>query len=156
MRSYDRALPIALLRARESTLRPFRAHLDAHGVTVQQWRVIRALAEDKALTPTELSERCVLLAPSLTRMLKAMTERGLVARVADDDGRRRRVQLTDAGRALYDSAAVQSRAIYQRIETVFGPEKMETLLDLLVELRDVVEADDELAQIRLDADADIS
>ncbi|MBV0911781.1 homoprotocatechuate degradation operon regulator HpaR [Anianabacter salinae] len=156
MRSYDRALPIALLRAREATLRPFRAHLDAHGLTVQQWRVIRALAEGAALTPTELAERCVLLPPSLSRILRAMTDRGLVEPAADQDARRRRVRLTTEGRALYDSAAVQSRAVYDRIETVFGAGRMETLLDLLVDLQDVVEADPVLAKNGIDGGDDIT
>lgn len=156
MRRYDRALPIALLRAREATLKPFRAHLDAHGITVQQWRVIRALAEGEALTPTELAERCVLLPPSLTRMLKTLTEAGLLERVADDDARRRRVGLTDAGRALYDRASVQSRAIYERIEEVYGADNLERLLDLLEDLRDKVDADTRLHQIPLDVDSDTS
>ncbi len=154
MRSYDRALPIALLRAREATLRPFRAHLDAHGLTVQQWRVIRALAEGEALTPTELAERCVLLTPSLTRMLKAMTERGLVAPAPDSDARRRRVTLTDAGRALYERAAVQSRDVYQRIEAAFGADRMELLLDLLTDLRDSVDADPALSDDGVDSPMD--
>lgn len=139
MRETDRALPIALLRAREATLRPFRAHLDRHGVTVQQWRVIRALAEGGPMTASELAERCVLMPPSLSRILKTLSERGLIARIADDDARRKRMELTPGGRALFDRMSVTSEEIYRRIEAAFGPERMEELLDLLIDLRRAVE-----------------
>jgi len=140
MRPYDRALPIALLRAREATLRPFRAHLDGHGVTVQQWRVIRALAEGAAMTPTDLAERCVLMPPSLSRILKTLTARGLVEQVGDAaDGRRKRVAIAVGGRALYDRVAGRSDEIYAELEAAFGADRMDRLLDLLVDLHRVAD-----------------
>lgn len=139
MRGYDRALPIALLRAREATLAPFRHDLDKIGLTVQQWRVIRVLAEGEARTAGALSELCVLMPPSLSRILKNLTERGLIARVEDDDARRRRVRLTDDGRRKYEEMALRSAEIYDRLEAAFGPARMETLLDLLTELREVAD-----------------
>ncbi|HEU0223178.1 MAG TPA: homoprotocatechuate degradation operon regulator HpaR, partial [Paracoccaceae bacterium] len=57
-RPYDRALPIALLRAREATMRLFKPHITAQALTLPQWRVIRALAEAGQLDATELSDRC--------------------------------------------------------------------------------------------------
>lgn len=136
MRGYDRALPIALLRAREATLAPFRHDLDKVGLTAQQWRVIRALAEGEPRTAGELSEICVLMPPSLSRILKSLTERGYIARVEDDDARRRRMRLTTAGRAKYDEMAARSAEIYARLEDAFGTERMEELLDLLIDLRE--------------------
>jgi homoprotocatechuate degradation regulator HpaR len=140
MRSFDRALPIALLRAREATLAPFRADLDKIGLTVQQWRVIRALAEGEPRTAGELAELCVLMPPSLSRILRSLTARGYLARVDDDDGRHHRVRLTPEGAAKYTEMAGQSAAIYARLEAAFGTEKMEKLLDLLGELRETAEA----------------
>ncbi|GKY87199.1 homoprotocatechuate degradation operon regulator, HpaR [Sinisalibacter aestuarii] len=138
-------MPIALLRARESTLAPFRADLDRIGLTVQQWRVIRALAEGEPRTAGELSEICVLMPPSLSRIMKALTERGFIARVEDGDARRRRVRLTAAGREKYAEMAERSAEIYARLEAAFGTDRMEALLDLLTELRetsDRLNADD--------------
>lgn len=139
MKAYDRALPIALLRAREATLAPFRRELDAIGLTVQQWRVIRVLAEGAPRTAGELSELCVLMPPSLSRILKALTAAGLIARVEDEDARRRRVALTAAGQKKYDEMAGKSAAIYARLETAYGTERMEQLLDLLTALREVAD-----------------
>ncbi len=140
LKSLDRALPIALLHAREATLKPFRHELDQIGLTVQQWRVIRVLAEGKPCCATELAERCVLMPPSLSRILKNLTERGLIERVKDADGRRRRVKISPAGERKYQEMSVKSAKIYESLEGRFGEEKMETLLDLLTELREVAEA----------------
>ncbi|HFQ15192.1 MAG TPA: MarR family transcriptional regulator [Rhodobacteraceae bacterium] len=141
MKNYDRALPIALLRAREATLRPFRKELEQIGLTVAQWRVVRALAEGEALSASDLSELCVLMPPSLSRIMKNLSERGLIERVESRDARRRMVQITPAGREKYAAMAGKAAEIYRRIEAAFGPDKMEALLDLLVELREVVEAE---------------
>ena len=140
MKAYDRALPIALLRARDATLAPFRRELDAIGLTVQQWRVIRVLADGAPRTAGELSELCVLMPPSLSRILKALTKRGLIARVEDEDARRRRVELTAAGVEKYSEMAGKSAEIYARLEAAYGTDRMEQLLDLLTNLREVADA----------------
>ena len=141
MKNYDRALPIALLRAREATLRPFRKELEQIGLTVQQWRVIRALAEGEALSASALSEMCVLMPPSLSRIMKNLTERGLIERVEDSDARRRMVRIAAKGQEKYDAMSGRAAEVYERIELAFGATKMEQLLDLLVELREAVERD---------------
>lgn len=137
MRELDRALPLALLHAREATLKPFRQQLDKLGLTVQQWRVIRVLAEGRPKNASELAELCVLMPPSLSRILKALTERGLIERVDDTDARRRKVQITEAGMEAYHAHAGRAAEIYKRLEDGFGEERMELLLDLLTELREV-------------------
>ncbi len=142
MKNYDRALPIALLRAREATLRPFRKELEKIDLTVQQWRVIRVLAEGEARSASALSELCVLMAPSLSRILKNLSERGLIERVEDEDARRRMVRITPEGMEKYSAMAGRTAEIYQRMEDAFGSDKMETLLDLLTELREVVKRED--------------
>ena len=45
MRAFSRSLPMQLLRAREAVMQRFRPMLHQHGVTEQQWRVIRVLVE---------------------------------------------------------------------------------------------------------------
>lgn len=141
LQKLERALPIALLHAREATLKPFRNELDQIDLTVQQWRVIRVLAEGRACCATELAERCVLMPPSLSRILKNLTERGLIERVDDSDARRRRVQITASGQAKYDDMSGKAARIYEDFETRFGKEKMEKLLDLLNELYEVIGTD---------------
>ncbi len=134
-RSTRLALPMALLRARETVMARFRPLLDAHGINEQQWRVIRVLAEHDSLDASELAAKANILAPSLTRMIRSMDERGLIYRGRDDgDGRRVVLSITPAGRALIDAVAPDTARIYAGIDAEFGAERMVALLALLDEL----------------------
>ena len=100
-RATRQSLPMSLLRAREAMMSHFRPLLDSHGVNEQQWRVIRVLAEAGQTDASKVAERAHILAPSLTRMIKAMTERGLIEKARDaGDGRRVMLTITPAGLAL--------------------------------------------------------
>ena len=137
IRGYERALPIALLRAREATMRLFKPHVDAAGLTLPQWRVIRALAEGGAHDAAELAEKCAVLPPSLSRMLVHLETRGLVARDrGEGDGRKIVLTLTDEGWALFNETAPRSEAIYRRLESRFGADRMADLLSELDALRE--------------------
>ena len=137
---YERSLTVALLRARESTMRRFKKYADAADLSLPQWRVLRALADGEPLDAGTLCQRCVILPPSLTRILRAMGERGLLRPVECTDARRHMVTLTPAGQALFDSLVVQSEVSRLEIETAFGPGRMQHLLDLLNDLREITEA----------------
>lgn len=139
LRGFESSLPIALLRAREATMRRFKPHVDAHGLTLQQWRVIRALADHGPMDATTLAEKCVILPPSLSRIFRTLEDRGLIAPIKSPDARRHTVALTDAGRAIHDRMAGRSEAIYREIEETFGRENMDQLLRLLSELRSVAD-----------------
>lgn len=136
---YERSLTVALLRAREVTMRRFKRFSDAENLTLPQWRVIRALADGEPLDAGTLCQRCVILPPSLTRILRALAERGLIAPVASPDARRHTVTLTAAGTALFDRLVVRSEGIRHRIDASFGEARMQELLDMLNDLRIVAE-----------------
>ena len=87
-----RNLPMLLLQAREAVMAQFRPILNAHGVTEQQWRVLRALWQSEAsepLEPRQLSDACQIVGPSLAGVLKRMEETGWVqrAKMASDQRR---------------------------------------------------------------------
>ncbi len=130
-----RALPIALLRAREAMMSHFRPMLDRHGVNEHQWRVIRVLAEAGPLDASEVAARTHILAPSLTRMIKAMAERGLISRARDEgDGRRVVLMIAPAGADLLRKVGPDSTAIYADLEARFGKDRMDALIMLLDDL----------------------
>jgi homoprotocatechuate degradation regulator HpaR len=134
-RDTRRSLPIALLRAREAVMGRFRPILAAHDVTEQQWRVIRVLGETSPLDATELADRACVLAPSLTRIIKALEDRGLITRERDaSDGRRVMLAIAPAGIALLREVTPESRAVYADLEARYGAEQIERLLDMLDEL----------------------
>ncbi|WP_121067377.1 homoprotocatechuate degradation operon regulator HpaR [Chachezhania antarctica] len=125
-----RTLPITLLRLRERLMSEFRPILSAHGVTEQQWRVLRVLMESDVITATELAERACILAPSLSRILKTLDERGLIAMDRNPgDGRRARIRLSDDGFAFIRKVSPESIKAYERIEARIGPDRINALLN---------------------------
>ena len=134
-RERRRSLAIGLLKAREAVMSHFRPILADHDVTEQQWRVLRALSEAGQLDATEVAEKAFILAPSLTRMLRSLEERGLITREKDEaDGRRVLLALAPAGQAVIDEVMPDSRRVYADIDARFGKKRIEALLDMLEEL----------------------
>ncbi|MEX0348429.1 MAG: homoprotocatechuate degradation operon regulator HpaR [Paracoccaceae bacterium] len=133
----SRSLPIALLRAREQVMGPVRAMLTDVGITEQQWRVLRVLDEDGPQDPTRIAEQACLLLPSLTRILQNLESKGLIERETDPSDRRRQiVGVTSDGKKIISDNLHKSIALLEATRARLGPEKYETLLDLLNELDD--------------------
>jgi len=133
LRSFERSLPMALLRARETVMGRFRPILAAHGLTEQQWRVLRALDDqDATVSVGELADATFLLGPSLSRMLASLDERGLVKRSAGtSDARRADIGITSKGRALVAKVAPASEAAYRQIEAQVSIDDLAELFALL-------------------------
>jgi homoprotocatechuate degradation regulator HpaR len=143
MRTFSQSLPMALLRAREAVMRRFRPGLRQHGVTEQQWRVLRALAHSGPMEVTELASATFLLAPSLSRILPDMEARALIKRTqADADLRRNVISLEPKGLRLIVSHAPFSEATYAEIARSFGSERLSHLFLLLQELEEVLQTRD--------------
>mgnify|MGYP000152976290 CR=1 FL=1 len=139
LRRTSRSLPIALLRARETVMGPVRNMLAASGVNEQKWRVLRVLDETGPLDQSLLAEKACLQLPSLTRILRALSERGLIKQVDCADARRHMVTLTEAGTTLFQKLVGASENTRREIDMAFGEEKMMLLLDMLNELRIVTD-----------------
>lgn len=134
LREFGHSLPMELLKAREAAMARFRPMLRRHGLTEQQWRVIRVLAEYEGIDASELARRSLLLAPSLSRIFQFLESAMLIRRTADRaDQRRSLFSLTSKGRALYEQVAVESEALYGKIESEFGSDRIDALYELLAE-----------------------
>lgn len=140
LRAFSTSLPMSLLRARESVMQHFRKSLRTHGVTEQQWRVIRAISAAGELDVNELVRRTLLLGPSLSRILRGLETSGHIKRRIDaEDHRRNVLSLTDKGEDLIRQHAPQSRYIYEQIAEAYGAEKLELLQSLLLDLEHCLE-----------------
>jgi homoprotocatechuate degradation regulator HpaR len=134
----ERALPVSLLRAREAVMVHMRPILRAHGVTEQQWRVLRALDVKLPIDKTTLSERATLLMPSLLRILKDIERAGWVRLVQSNaNARLSGVVLTLKGKDFVDKVSRKLAARGAQLKRVIGEEDVARLLDLLaaVEVR---------------------
>jgi homoprotocatechuate degradation regulator HpaR len=132
MREFSRSLPMSLLRAREAVMRHFRASLRDHGLTEQQWRILRALASVDTIEVTELARVAFLLGPSLSRILRDLEARHLIERnVAKADLRRGVLSISTKGLKLIEAVAPSSEAIYADITRRYGARKLAELQDML-------------------------
>lgn len=128
-----------LLRAREAAMEQFRPMLREHGLTEQQWRVLRVLAADEKMDAGELATRCFLLGPSLSRILQALVSENLIKRTADRKDQRRSILcLTAEGRKRCKKVGPDAEALYQSIERQFGKKKLTELYQLLSELTETI------------------
>jgi homoprotocatechuate degradation regulator HpaR len=132
MREFSRSLPMALLRAREAVMRQFRPSLRQHGLTEQQWRILRALAAVEEIEVTELARTAFLLGPSLSRILRDLEARRLIERrTAESDLRRAVVSISEKGLKLMEGVAPSSEAIYAAITKRYGARRLTELQDML-------------------------
>ena len=132
MREFSRSLPMSLLRAREAVMRQFRPSLRQHGLTEQQWRILRALTAVETIEVTELARVAFLLGPSLSRILRDLEARQLIEReAAKADLRRAMVSISAKGLKLIEAVAPTSETIYAEITKRYGARKLAELQDML-------------------------
>ena len=113
-------------------MRHFRASLRAHGITEQQWRILRALASIDRTEVTELARMAYLLGPSLSRILRDLEARCLIERrMLPSDMRRGIVSITSRGLRLIAAVAPSSEAIYAEISRRYGARRLADLQDML-------------------------
>ena len=129
---YRESLAGTLLAAREAVMAPMRPMLRDAGVTEQQWRVLRVINDAGSIDPTALADAAILFAPSVTRILKELVERGLIVRTPDPkDGRRSLVSLAESGRALIDNTSRHTIRQLDHFAAAFGQARLAALLDEL-------------------------
>ncbi len=124
-----------LAQARERVFAQFRPILNAHGITEQQWRIVRALLETGPLEPCQIVALCGISSPSLAGVLARMEEVGLVSRErVERDRRRLLVSLTDESRALAARMAPEIEAVYVRLERQLDKARLHGLYRSLDEI----------------------
>ncbi len=136
MRGFEQSLPMALMRAREAVMANFRPTLARHGLTEQQFRVLRALTDaPDGLAFGTLADQTLLLGPSLSRIVANLESRGGLRRTTvEHDARRSHVSITELGRSLVAAIAPDSESSYEAIEAAVGTERLTQLHDILEDL----------------------
>ena len=135
MRPLRQSLPLKLLMAREAVMERFRPHLNAAGVTEQQWRVLRALCETEEMEAGELAEAICLKTSSLSRIIADLAGRGLITRRnGARDKRLRLVSITGDGRNVVAQMARHSELEYAQIRESLGEAAYDGLMEDLERL----------------------
>jgi DNA-binding MarR family transcriptional regulator len=79
----------------------FHLRVEAHGVTVAEWVVLRALLAAENINPSQLAEQIGLTRGAVSKLLDRLTAKGLVSCTTEKADRRyQTVALTASGRKL--------------------------------------------------------
>lgn len=93
------------------------------GPGLDAWRVLDLLADGAGHPMSEIATHAMVPAPTLTKIVDRLVERGLVYRRQDDADRRRvLVLLAERGRELHASLAPAVRAIEDDVRSLLGPD----------------------------------
>ncbi|MBN9605112.1 MAG: MarR family transcriptional regulator [Actinomycetales bacterium] len=130
---------VELRLALQRLVRDIRRNREA-GLSDSQLAVLFHLAKRGDLFPSELAELESIAPPSINRTLNGLESAGLVERrPADDDGRRVRVRLTDAGRAVIEQTRRLRDAWFSRRLEELSPAERASLDAIVPLLRRLAE-----------------
>lgn len=135
---------VALLRTASLVRRRFEALMQAHGITFQQFNVLRILRGANAPLPTmEVAERMIEREPGITRLMERLVRHGLVERTrCVEDGRRLLCSITPEGSRLLAVLDAPVAALDDQILGHLSPGHLKTLIDLLDQAREPLSEED--------------
>lgn len=125
-----------LTRTQRSLARDLGARLEQEeGATVEQWRVLRALAEAEDVSMGELAVIVEIPHPTLTRLVDALVDSACLYRSHSTRDRRRvSVRVSDLGRAKLERLEALARAHEQALAERHGRDTVQNLSALLSDL----------------------
>ena len=89
----------------------FARKVEAHGVTVAEWVLMRQLLHEEALAPSRLAERMGMTRGAVSKLADRLIAKSLLVRTADpQDGRAQMLSLTRAGRSMVPKLAALADA----------------------------------------------
>ena len=131
------SLPMILSRTLDGVMPVYRALFQEHAITDQQWRVMRALWEQKHLTSKQISEITLLPSPSLVGILDRLEKKGFVGRLRSIEDRRLvYIVPTQAGRKLQELMLPKIEQIHDRFMYQVTPDEWGELNRILDKLND--------------------
>lgn len=110
----------------------FQAKVEAHGVTVAEWVLLRALFDSPGARPSEIATRLGLTRGAVSKLVDRLVAKALVAVQGDVQDRRAQIlTLTEAGRALVPTLAALADQNDAEAFGHLGPDEHATLLATL-------------------------
>jgi DNA-binding MarR family transcriptional regulator len=110
----------------------FARKVEAHGVTVAEWVLMRQLLEEEALAPSRLAERMGMTRGAITKLADRLIAKSLLTRKADPgDGRAQTLALTIKGRRLVPELAALADANDAEFFDHLAPKDRAALLRIL-------------------------
>lgn len=130
-----------LHRAQQLAADEFTSRLDRGGVTVRQFAVLAAIADQPGQSQTDLVRATGIDRSTLADLIARLQDRGLIARDrAERDGRAKSVTLTASGRNALAACAPHAKAADEALLALLPKGKRQAFLDALQRLSGLEEA----------------
>ena len=110
----------------------FARKVEAHGVTVAEWVLMRQLLDEEALAPSRLADRIGMTRGAITKLADRLIAKSMLTRKADpSDGRAQTLALTVKGRRLVPELAALADANDAEFFDHLAPKDRAALLRIL-------------------------
>ncbi len=127
---FSHSLPMALYRTLDAVMPRFRKIFNEFGLTEQQWRVLRVLWDEQAMTLNRLAALTLIPAPSLVGIVDRLERDQLVIRQRSEVDRRKvNVVLTSQGSALEGDIMPRVASAYAELKQTVDPETWDRVLE---------------------------
>ncbi|PXW84465.1 MarR family transcriptional regulator [Ruegeria sp. P4] len=129
-------LPFLLNRAAEDSSLEFqKLYKGRYGMLRTEWRVLFHLGMYNRMTARDISQRAKIHKTKISRAVAKLAERRWVSRSRDESDRRaEHLELTAAGRGVYDDLRKQARAYDQKLTKGFSAGDVALLRRMLRQL----------------------
>ena len=132
LRSY---LAYLLTEAERGVNRGLAEALAGEGMTVEQWRILRALSDGYGHSMGDLATAVLMPHPTLTKAVDRLIDEALVYRRQDETDRRRvAVFLAKRGRTLIERLDRHAEEHHRAVEAAYGAQRTERLMRELARL----------------------
>ncbi|MFN2636090.1 MAG: MarR family winged helix-turn-helix transcriptional regulator [Gemmatimonadaceae bacterium] len=140
-RSREQQATLGLLRAAEAMKRSLSQLIEPHGITAQQYNVLRILrgAGPEGLPTLTIGERMIEQTPGVTRLVDRLERKGLVDRKpCANDRRRVFCRITPKGLELLKDLDEPVNRWDSHAVGVLPSSQLEELIELLGRVRDAI------------------
>lgn len=130
---------IGVIRTADVLRRRFDALFRPHGLTMQQYNVLRILrgARPESLPTMEIAERMIERTPGITRLVDRLEEKGLVRRGRSQEDRRRVLcSITEEGLDLLAELDEPVEEADEEALSMLAEEEVEALIGFLDRIRE--------------------
>jgi DNA-binding MarR family transcriptional regulator len=137
-RSREQQATVGLLRTAEAVKRSLAQVIEPHGITPQQYNVLRILrgAGPDGLPTLTIGERMIEQTPGVTRLVDRLERKGLVARTpCPKDRRRVFCRITDKGLGLLKELDEPVNRWDAQAVSVLASSDLGSLIDILDRIR---------------------
>ena len=141
---------LGLLLGRAALLkdRIINTHMEPHGITAAQFKVLIIMAQFGVDTPAELCRHLSLDSGSMTRMLDRLEQKKLLVRQRSEADRRQvQLVLTDDGQALASLLPQIGADAMNQLASAISPQELQSLEQILKKI--LLAAGDPITVMRL-------